>query len=34
MLEFILQHLEGVIFVSLAVVLVVLIVTTARPNRD
>lgn len=34
MLDFVLEHLEGVIIVALAVLLVLLIVMTARPNRD
>lgn len=34
MLEYVLEHLEGVIIVTLAVILLVIIVTTARPNRD
>jgi len=33
-LDFVLEHLEGVIIVVLAVFLVLLIVMTARPNQD
>ena len=34
MLAFILEHLEGVVMVSLLAGLVLLVVFTARPNRD